>query len=92
VSTWTDNEDGPACPCGELTVVRILPDGKPVLLCLFHAREAGGYTPLPLDKPECFQSCDEDCEAGPAHCEWVHLPDHKPGWHAPVNCPVRAAS
>jgi hypothetical protein len=88
MTTWTENEDGPACACGELTVVKILPGGQPVLMCLFHTREAGAVTRLPPDKPECFQSCDPDCEVGPAHCEWVHTPNHKPGWHSQADCPV----
>jgi hypothetical protein len=37
--------------------------------------------------PECAALCDEDCEAGPAHCVWVHEPSHKPGWHGPGECP-----
>jgi hypothetical protein len=92
VSAWTANESGPACSCGELTVVKILPDGQPVLLCLFHTREAGAVTRLPADRPECFQPCDPDCEAGPAHCEWVHSPARKPGWHSRDDCPVRTAA
>ena len=86
---WTENEDGPVCPCGELTVVKIIPAGRPVLLCLFHAKEAGAITRLPAGKPGCFQPCDPDCEAGPAHCYWVHEPDHESGWHSQDDCPVR---
>jgi hypothetical protein len=86
---WVDGEDGPVCVCGELTVVRITPDRQPVLTCLFHTREAGAVTWLALDKPGCFQSCDPDCEAGPAHCHWVHEPNHKPGWHSQADCPIR---
>jgi hypothetical protein len=92
MTAWTENEDGPACSCGELTVVKILPDGQPVLLCFFHTREAGAVTPLPETRPECFQPCDKDCEAGPAHCEWVHSPSHKPEWHSQDDCPVWAAA
>lgn len=32
-------------------------------------------------RPACYDPCDPDCEAGPVHCEWVHQPNHKPGWH-----------
>jgi transcriptional regulator with XRE-family HTH domain len=41
---------------------------------------------------DCLQPCDDDCELGPVHCEWVHLPSHKPGWHSDEDCPHDAAS
>jgi len=88
---WTENEDGPICVCGEPTVVKIMPDGVPVLLCLFHTRESGAVKRLPADKPACFHPCDPDCEVGPAHCYWIHEPNHKPGWHSQDDCPVWAA-
>jgi hypothetical protein len=91
MTTWTENEDGPVCACGEMTVVKITPDGKPVLMCLLHTKEAGAVTRLPLAKPECIQPCDPDCEAGPAHCDWIHEPNHKPGWHSRDDCPVRVS-
>jgi hypothetical protein len=37
----------------------------------------------------CIQPCDPDCEVGPVHCEWVHLPNHKKGWHSQEDCPHR---
>jgi hypothetical protein len=89
---WAENEDGPACVCGELTVVKILPTGQPVLMCLFHTGEAGALTRLPPDKPACIQPCDADCEVGPAHCYWVHELNHKPGWHSQDDCPIRVPS
>lgn len=92
VTGWTENEAGPACSCGESTVVKIIPPGRPVLLCFFHTGESGAYAGLPEAKPGCFQPCDPDCESGPAHCEWVHLPSRKPGWHAQADCPVGAGS
>ncbi len=49
---WTDNEDGPDCQCGNPTVVKLMPDGKPVLMCLFHTGEAGAIFPLPSERPE----------------------------------------
>jgi len=48
---WTENEDGPDCACGNPTVVKIMPDGKPVLVCFFHTSEAGMVTPLPAERP-----------------------------------------
>jgi hypothetical protein len=51
VTTWTENEDGPVCVCGEMTVVKIMPGGRAILLCLFHAGEAGAYTELPAERP-----------------------------------------
>jgi hypothetical protein len=38
--------------------------------------------------PDCAGPCDTDCESGPAHCRWLHLPGHEPGWHAPGECPL----
>jgi hypothetical protein len=38
--------------------------------------------------PECAVLCDEDCEAGAAHCRWVHEPSFKPGWHGAEDCPL----
>ena len=52
MSGWTENEDGPDCACGNPTVVKIMPGGQVVLMCLFHTREAGAFTYLPPDKPE----------------------------------------
>ena len=91
-SQWAEIEAGPTCACGAPTTVRIMPDGLPALLCFFHTREAGAVIRLPARKPECFQPCDPDCEAGPAHCYWIHEPNHKPGWHSPDDCPVWVAS
>lgn len=48
---WTENEDGPDCCCGNPTIVKILPDGDPVLMCFFHTAETGMITKLPLAKP-----------------------------------------
>ena len=49
---WRENEDGPECPCGNPAVVKLLPDGSAVLLCLFHTAEAGAITRLPAARPE----------------------------------------
>lgn len=38
---------------------------------------------------DCIQPCDTDCEAGPVHCIWLHLPRHKQGWHDQDDCPAR---
>jgi len=38
---------------------------------------------------DCLASCDDDCELGSIHCEWAHLPSHKPGWHSQEDCPHR---
>jgi hypothetical protein len=48
---WRENEDSPDCACGEPTVVKILPDGRAILLCFFHTGEAGAYTVLPAERP-----------------------------------------
>jgi hypothetical protein len=50
--TWTENEDGPACSCGEVTVVKRHPDGRWLGLCLFHTGAEGAYTILPDEKLE----------------------------------------
>jgi hypothetical protein len=50
-AAWTDNEDGPDCACGNPTVVKILPSGRAILLCLFHTAESGSYTELPAERP-----------------------------------------
>lgn len=34
----------------------------------------------------CQTLCDPDCELGAVHCEWAHLPSHKPGWHSSDSC------
>jgi len=91
LSQWAEIEPGPTCGCGAPTTVRIMPDRLPWLMCFFHTKEAGGIRRLPLDKPACFQPCDPDCEAGPAHCEWIHEPKHRRGWHSQDDCPVWAA-
>jgi hypothetical protein len=49
---WRENEDGPDCACGEPTVVKLLPDGTAILMCFFHAGEAGAYTRLPAERPD----------------------------------------
>lgn len=41
--------------------------------------------------PECIEPCDPDCEVGPVHCVWIHLPNHKPGWHSAEDCPAKLA-
>jgi hypothetical protein len=46
-----DGEAGPDCECGDPTVVRIMPDGSPALLCLFHDGEAGRITALSAERP-----------------------------------------
>lgn len=92
MTAWADNEQGPACVCGELTTVKILPDGHAILMCLFHTKEAGAVMRLPAEKPECFQPCDPDCDAGPVHCLWAHQPGHKPGRHPQDACPVWACA
>lgn len=47
MTAWTENQTGPLCSCGELTIVKRLPDGQWVALCLFHTGEAGAYRVLP---------------------------------------------
>jgi hypothetical protein len=49
---WRENEEGPDCACGCPRVVKIMPNGRAILLCLFHTGEAGAYTPLPAERPE----------------------------------------
>lgn len=49
--TWTENEPGPDCSCGNPTVVKATPDGNFVLLCFFHTAEAGAVTVLPPERP-----------------------------------------
>jgi len=51
VTAWTENEAGPDCECGNPTVVKVMPSGKPVLMCLFHASAAGLVTELPAVRP-----------------------------------------
>ena len=53
---WRENEDGPDCACGEPTVVKLLPDGTPVLMCFFHTAEAGAITRLPAERPDGWPS------------------------------------
>jgi len=48
---WTENEDGPECGCGNPTVVKIHPDGRALLLCLFHTIGEGLITELPAERP-----------------------------------------
>jgi hypothetical protein len=50
-TAWTENESGPDCACGDPTVVKLLPDGNAVLVCFFHTRNSGLYTPLPAQRP-----------------------------------------
>jgi hypothetical protein len=48
---WRNNEDGPRCECGNPTVVKLLPDGTAIFLCLFHAQGEGLYRKLPAQRP-----------------------------------------
>jgi hypothetical protein len=48
---WQENETGPDCSCGNPTVVKLLPNSVPVLMCLFHSGEAGLMTRLPAERP-----------------------------------------
>jgi hypothetical protein len=50
-AAWTNNENGPDCACGNPTVVKITPAGRPVLLCLFHTPLDGSVTTLPDERP-----------------------------------------
>lgn len=50
--SWADGDLGPECECGDTTVVKRLPDGRLVALCLFHDGEAGRYIPLDEDGHE----------------------------------------
>lgn len=43
---WTENENGPECSCGEVTVVKRLPDGTWIAVCFFHTAAEGAYTVL----------------------------------------------
>lgn len=50
MTSWTENEEGPVCSCGEITVVKQLPDGRWLAVCFDHTDEAGAYTVLPDGK------------------------------------------
>jgi hypothetical protein len=52
MTDWIDNEDGPECKCGSPTVVKIMPGGRAVLLCIFHTAEYGLAMLLPQSKPD----------------------------------------
>jgi hypothetical protein len=56
MSSWTKNEDGPVCACGGETVVKIMPDGRAVLLCFFHTSAEGAYWSLPDERPDGFEN------------------------------------
>jgi len=46
---------------------------------------------LRVQRGDCWQHCDQDCELGEMHCEWAHLPSHKRGWHSQEDCPHKQA-
>ena len=48
----------------------------------------GGKRIRYIRPPACLFPCDDDCESGPAHCYWIHVPRHKAGWHSPEDCPM----
>jgi hypothetical protein len=49
---WTGKEKGPDCFCGCPTWVEPVGSGPPILICIFHSKEAGASFPLPADRPD----------------------------------------
>lgn len=47
---WREGQDGPVCSCGFITVVRRLPNGRWIAMCLGHTNDGGLYQELP-DSP-----------------------------------------
>jgi hypothetical protein len=45
-------------------VVKILPDGRAVLLCLFHTADAGLASPLPAERPSGWPGRREEPGSG----------------------------
>lgn len=43
---WREGGSGPACDCGQETVVMRHPDGRLLMVCVFHPGESGSYTVL----------------------------------------------
>ncbi len=52
VSGWPAREAGPTCFCGWPTFVDAQEGHLPILICIFHRRDAGASFPLPLERPD----------------------------------------
>lgn len=65
----------------------VLNDQDPIAEAVTAERER--IIAVLADLDDCLDACDQDCEAGPLHCLWLHQPRHKPGWHDQGHCPHR---